>query len=295
MKVRDVMSSRPIVVGEGARDARHLMELGRVRHVPVVEGTRLLGLWMATEEGPVVLLGPDQVREVDADDPASEAMDALVAGAEAVLVWDAGVPAGMLTREDLSAVVRSAVAQGIGRRHPRPVVARLVGPAGAGKTTLLVRTLALLGRLRVAVVQANAAVARDAGEIAGARAVDDPAAHWRAGLSRAVERLADTELILVEDLDGPLELGRGIGEDLLVAVVPAAHAGDLTRRDLEEAQALVLTRADEVGDDALGAALSGVRERCGDVRVFTTAAAHDDRGLAAWVDWLGGEALRRRG
>lgn len=294
MKVRDIMSSRPIVVGERAADVRHLMELGRVHHVPVVEGGRLLGIWLATDDGPVVLLGPRHVHEIEADAPAADAMDALVGGVEAVLVWDSGVPAGMLTREDLSGVVRAAMSKGIGRRRPRPVVARLVGPAGAGKTTLLVRTLSLLGRLEVAVIQGNAAVAGDAGEIAGARAVDEPSAHWRAGLSRTVARLADAQLILVEDLDGPLELGRGIGEDLLIAVVPAAEAGGLTRGALEEAQALVVTRVDEVDARRLDDDLAAVRERSSGIVTFATAAAHDDRGLAAWADWLEGEVLRRR-
>ena len=52
-------------------------------------------------------------------------MCALVGDAEAALVWDSGVPAGLLTRTDVMVVLRSAIARGIGRRHPPPLVARV--------------------------------------------------------------------------------------------------------------------------------------------------------------------------
>ena len=192
-----------------------------MRHLPVVEAGRLVGVWTATGDGPLLLLGPERVHETHPDVDAAEAMEALLADAEVVFVWDAGVPAGILTRSDVLAMVRAALGRGIGRRHPRPCVLRLAGPAGAGKTTLIVRTLPLLGRIDTAVVQANAAEAGDAGALAGARAVDDPHAHWRAGLTRATDRLADAQLILLEDRDGPVELSHGIGEDAQVAVVPS--------------------------------------------------------------------------
>lgn len=295
MRVRDVMSSRPIVVGEGASDVRELMEAGGVHHMPVVEGGRLVGLWVATDEGPLVMLEPDRVHETVPEADAAEAMRALAEGAEAVVVWDAGIPAGLVTRTDLMQVVRSAMARGVGRRHPRPVVVRLIGPAGCGKTTLLLRTLALLGRLDVGVVQGNAAAAGEAGELAGARAVDEPSAHWRAGLGRAVERLADAQLILVEDRDGPLEGGRGIGEDLQVAVVPAGAVADLGHEGLEEVAAVVVTRADDDPPEGFAAAADELRARRPGVEVFVTAAGHDDRGLDRWARWLEGQVLRRRG
>ena len=128
---------------------------------------------------------PERVHETHPDVDATDAIEALLGDAEVVFVWDSGVPAGILTRSDVLAIVRAALGRGIGRRHPRPCVLRLAGPAGAGKTTLIIRTLPLLGRIDTAVVQANAAEAGDAGALAGARAVDDPHAHWRAGLTRA--------------------------------------------------------------------------------------------------------------
>jgi Ni2+-binding GTPase involved in maturation of urease and hydrogenase len=291
------MSARPIVVrdGEPPEDLRRLMRAGRVRHLPVVEGDRLLGVWTATEEGPLVMLGPEAVHETGPDVEASEAMEALLSDSEVVLVWDAGAPAGVLTRADALGVVRSALAHGIGRRHPRPVVVRLAGPAGAGKTTLLIRTLPLLGRLDVAVVQANAPEPGEPAELGGARAVDDPGAHWRSGLQRAVERLADAQLILVEDRDGPLEASRGIGEDVQVAVVAAAESGEVLPVVLEEAQALVLTRCDEMQAAQVDDLAAGLRERLPGVAVLAVAAGHDDRGLADWARWLEGQVLSRRG
>jgi len=291
------MSARPIVVrdGEPPEDLRRLMEAGRVHHLPVVEGGRLVGLWTATEEGPLVMLGPEAVHETGPDVDAAEAMQALLSDSEVVLVWDAGVPAGVLTRADALALVRAALDRGMGRRHPRPVVVRLAGPAGAGKTTLLIRTLPLLGRLDVAVVQANAQERGEPAELGGARAVDDPGAHWRSGLQRAVERLSDAQLILVEDRDGPLEPSRGIGEDVQVAVVAAAECGEVLPVALEEAQALVVTRCDEMQAPQLEALAEGLRERLHGVEVFGVAAGHDDRGLEDWARWVEGQVLSRRG
>lgn len=295
MRVRDVMSARPIVVGERSSDVRHLMELGAVHHVPVVEGGRVVGLWLRTDEGPLVMLGPESVHETVPGADAADAMRALASGAEAVVVWDSGVPAGVLTRTDLMQVVRTAMARGVGRRHPRPVVVRLIGTARCGKTTLLVRTLALLGRLDVAVVQGNGSAGGDAGRLAGAPVLDAPDAHWRAGLGRAVERLADAQLILVEDRDGPLEEGRGIGEDLQVLVVAAADLATVDPARLEEVAAVVVTCADAGHDDGIDERLRALAERRPGLDAFVTAAGHDDRGLDAWASWLEGQVLRRRG
>jgi len=297
MQVRDVMSSRPIVVSADERsvDLRHLMEAGRVHHLPVVDGGRLLGMWVATDEGPLVMFGPERVHETRPTADACEAMQALLNDAEAVVVWDSGVPAGVLTRSDAISVVRAALSRGIGRRHPRPVVIRIAGAAGSGKTTLLVRTLGLLGRLDVAVVQANAATAGAEGELAGARVVDDPGAHWRQGLHRAVERLSDAQLILVEDRDGPLEPSRGVGEDVQVAVVRAAELGGLDPTELDEVQAVVATRADEVPGQDVEDGLIRLREARPGLHTFAVAAGHDDRGLDAWARWVEAQVLHRRG
>lgn len=289
------MSARPIMVSERqpAGDLQRLMEAGHVRHLPVVEAGRLLGVWTATGDGPLVLLGPERVHETHPDVDATEAIEALLGDAEVVFVWDSGVPAGILTRSDVLAMVRAALGRGIGRRHPRPCVLRLAGPAGAGKTTLIVRTLPLLGRIDTAVVQANVAEAGDAGALAGARAVDDPHAHWRAGLTRATDRLADAQLILLEDRDGPVELSHGIGEDAQVAVVPLADVDEVPDEALSDAQALVVTRVDEVAEDQ-PARIDAVRARFPAIPVFPVAAGHDDRGLDAWARWLEGQVLSRR-
>lgn len=294
MKVRDVMTARPIVVSEGRRGLHGLMETGHVHHLPVVEGDRVVGVWLATAEGPLVLLGPEHIYETTPEANAAEAMTALVGEAEVVVVWDSGVPAGVLTRSDVLALVRAALGQGMGRRNPRPVVARIAGPAGAGKTTLLVRTLPLLAALDVGVVQANAPVGDAWVELAGARAIDAPDAHWRAGLARAVERLSHTQLILVEDRDGPVEQSRGIGEHLHVVVVPAADVRELTADLPEETTAVVACRADQVNPAVLDAALTELRLRCPSLRVFALAPGHDDRGLDDWARWLEGEVHRRR-
>ena len=296
VRIREVMSSRPIMVSshEPAANLTHLMQAGHVHHLPVVEGGQLIGVWRATENGPLVLLGPDQVHETRPDKDAAEAIEALLSDAEVVFVWDSGVPAGILTRADVLAMVRSALGRGIGRRHPRPVVVRLAGPAGSGKTTLLVRTLPLLGRIDTVVVQANAVAAGEGGSLGGVPMVDQPDAHWRAGLSRATEHLSDAQLILVEDRDGPVELARGIGEDAQVAVIALADVDDLSDEALDDAQALVVTRVDEVTDD-VALRLDAVRERFPHVPVFAVAAGHDDRGLDAWARWVEAQCLSRRG
>jgi CBS domain-containing protein len=296
MQIRDVMSRRPIMVSnhEPAASLTGLMEAGHVHHLPVVENGRLIGVWKATEEGPLVLVGPERIHEARPDEDAAEALEALVSDSEAVFVWDSGVPAGILTRSDVMSIVRSALGRGIGRRHPRPVVLRLVGPAGCGKTTLVVRTLPLLGRIDTVVVQANAVAAGEAGSLAGARAVDEPDAHWRAGLKRATAHLSDAQLILVEDRDGPIDLRRGIGEDAQVAVVPLADAEEMEAEALSDAQAIVLTRIDEVTED-ISLRIGAVRERFPSIPVFPVAAGHDDRGLDAWARWVEMQVLSHHG
>lgn len=293
MRVRDIMSSRPIVVGEHSADVARLMEVGHVHHLPVVEGGRLVGIWIATEGGPLVMLGPAQVYETSPSVDATDALEALIGGAEAVLVWDSGVPAGMLTRSDLVSVIRTALNRGIGRRHPRPTVIRIAGPAKSGKTTLLMRTLALLGRIDVGIIQGNAESSSEVATLAGARALDEPEAHRRGGLRRAVDKLADAQLILVEDRDGPHDSMGDIGEDVRVAVVPAAELAALTPERLERVEALVATRADEVSGMDTEDALRGLRSTCEGLHTFAVAPGHDDRGLDAWSRWLESKAFQR--
>ena len=294
MRVGDIMSGRPIVVGERSGDVRRLMEVGHVRHLPVVEEGLLVGVWIATGEGPLVMLAPDRVHQTDASADAAEALDALIGGAEAVLVWEHGSLAGVLTRSDLRALVRAALERGLGRRHPRPVVVRVSGPAGCGTTTLLRRTLALLDRVDAAIVQADAAPGEVA-PLAGGRRPGGPGIDRGTGLRRAIERLAGTQLILVEDRDAPDEPVGDVGEDQRVVVIPAAELPGLPPARLDAAAALVVTRADEAGEMDTEYALRALRAERPGLHTFAVAAGRDDRGLEAWVRWLEACAFQGRG
>lgn len=298
MKVRQIMTPRPLTVrpGDPPAELARLMEAAQVHHVPEVEAGRLVGLWLSTPEGPMVLLGPERVHGTTPDADADEAIAALLAGSEAAIAWEDGEPVGLLTRADVMRIVRFALARGIGQRTSRPVVLRLVGPAGAGKTTLVIRTLQRLRRLRTAVVQANSAVPAGGADarIEGAPVVDAPEAHWRRGLRDAMEGLRDAQLVIVEDRDGPPVVTPGVGGDLQVLVVPPEGIGDLSEASLREAQAVVVTRLDEApaGFDAGRArdALCAANPR---LAVFGVAAAHDDRGLDEWAAWIERRVLPR--
>ncbi len=305
MRAKDVMTSHPILVSGGVKDRealRRMMEDADIHHLPIVEDGMLLGVWVATGDGRVVMLGRDRVEEISSDASADAGMRALMGDAEAVLVRDAGLPVGVITRSDVLGIVRTAIGRGIGRRHPRPTVIRIAGPAGAGKTTLIMRSLAHLGQFDAVIVQANMAAA-DAeaaeevasAEAAGVREVVEPAAHWRSGLERVVGRLADAELILVEDRDGELDLAHGIGEDVQVAVVTARDAATLTASQLADAQAVVVTDAAALGSDGVAAVVASVLARCQGIEVFVLASVQDDDGLAEWVRWVSMQVTRRHG
>ena len=259
MKVRQIMTPRPLTVrpGDPPAELARLMEAAQVHHVPEVEAGRLVGLWLSTPEGPMVLLGPERVHGTTPDADADEAIAALLAGSEAAIAWEDGEPVGLLTRADVMRIVRFALARGIGQRTSRPVVLRLVGPAGAGKTTLVIRTL-------------------------------------QRGLRDAMEGLRDAQLVIVEDRDGPPVVTPGVGGDLQVLVVPPEGIGDLSEASLREAQAVVVTRLDEApaGFDAGRArdALCAANPR---LAVFGVAAAHDDRGLDEWAAWIERRVLPR--
>jgi Ni2+-binding GTPase involved in maturation of urease and hydrogenase len=203
-------------------------------------------------------------------------------------VWDAGVPAGILTPTDLRALVREALRGHAGRRYQPPVVALICGPAGSGKTTLLTRTLSLLPNLEIGVVQGNARTDGPPAELLGARAIDAPQAHWRSGLRRAATRLAGAQLILAEDLDGPVDPEMDAGEDLRVVVLDGRDVASYEDRRLEGAAAVVICRADQGDPVAIQAAGQAMRERRPYVPVFVLAPGHDDRGLHEWAAWLEG-------
>ena len=295
MRIVDIMTRHPLAVGpdEEEADLERLASLGRLHHLPLIDGGRLVGMWIASADGPLVMIGPEQVHQTTTEADAEEAFEALLAGKEAVLAWEDGEPRGVVTRADAMAVIRSALARGIGRRHGRPVVVRLVGPGDARKGALLLRTLPLLRHVHAAVVRAARHDKDEAvsGRLHGVPLVEAPEAHWRAGLHRALEGLADAQMVLIEDAEGPAAAATGVGEDHQVLVVSAPGLGQLDRSRLSDVAALVVTRL----DDAPGLDLETVREDlCAsdpDLPVFGVAVERDDRGLDAWRDWLLAQVL----
>ncbi|HJZ62125.1 MAG TPA: CBS domain-containing protein [Miltoncostaeaceae bacterium] len=301
MKTGDVMTPRPLVAspGERPREIQRLMEAAKVHHIPLVDDGRVVGLWVATREGPLVLLGPEQVHETTPDVDAEATMSALLGDHEAAVVWDeSGEPAGVVTRTDALNVLRSAFTQGLGRRTLRPVVLRLIGPAGAGKTTLLVRTVERMRGFRVGVIQGNAPAAGEPGErtLAGAPLVDAPNAHFRKGFHEALRQMAGVELVAVEDRDGPPVLSdRGLGETVRVLVVTPADALEIPEDSLAEADAVVVTKLDRAPPELAPERLA--RDLCRrhpGLLVVGVAAGIDDRGLDDWQHWLEGKILSRR-
>jgi Ni2+-binding GTPase involved in maturation of urease and hydrogenase len=297
MRVSDVMSTRPIVVSSNSRreSVRRLMEDAGVHHIPVIDDGRVAGVWLATREGPLILLGPEHVDQTFPEADAEEAMTSLIEDSEAVLVWDSGVPAGIVTPSDLRALVREALRAHAGRRYSAPVVALICGPSGSGKTTLLTRTLSLLPDVEIGVVQGNAKADGPPVELLGVRTVDAPQAHWRSGLRRAVKRLAGAELILAEDLDGPVDPEMSAGEDLQIVVLDARDLAGGEDRRLSRASAVAICRADQADPAAIDAAVAAMRERRPHVPVFVLAPGHDDRGLHEWAAWLEGQVRVRTG
>lgn len=297
MRVSDVMSTRPIVVSSRDRReaVRRLMDEAGVHHIPVIDDGRVAGVWLATREGPLILLGPEHVDQTVPEADAEEAMTSLIEDSETVLVWDAGVPAGIVTPSDLRALVREALRGHTGRRYAPPVVALICGPAGSGKTTLLTRTLSLLPQLEIGVIQGNAKTDGPPTQIMGVRAIDAPQAHWRSGLRRAASRLAGAHLILAEDLDGPVDPEMDAGADLRIVVLDGRDMAAYDDRRLEGASAVAVCRADQGDPVAVQTAVHAMRERRPYVPVFVLAPGHDDRGLHEWAAWLEGQVRVRTG
>lgn len=296
MILREVMRQRLLTAtpDESAGDAARVMAAARVRHMPVVDGDRLIAMWVATDDGGARRVDADRVYQATQDADAVDAIGSIIAGSEAVLVWDGGRPVGILTRADVVELVRRGLAGEVRGIAVPPVVVRLVGPAGSGKTALITRTVPLLRRCEVGVIQANQPGAAAIPELAGIPVIADPHAHWRKGLRAAVERLAGVGLILVQDRDSPPRLEAGLGEDAQVLVVTAGDLGDLDDATLRQAQALVVTMGD---DDRAGvdveAVLASVVERHPRLATFAVSAAADGHGLAAWCAWIEALALRR--
>ena len=300
VKISDVMTIRPLVVGErdGHDEVAWLMDAARVHHLPLVYDRKLVGLWVATDEGPLVLLSPDAVYETTPDADALTAISTLLSGREAIVVWqdEAEQPVGVLTRTDAIRLLRMAIDHDSGRRRTRPVVVRLVGPAGVGKSTLIVRTLERLRHVSAIVVQANPGHrgAPCAPAVGATRVIDAPEVHWAKGFGDVLPGLADAQLVLVEDRDGPPALGFGFGEDLQVVVVSPLCLADITPETLENAGAVVITNCDRAAaafDPEQ--AVRGLRADHPELPVFAVSAAPGEAGLREWTDWLEGRVLAR--
>ena len=289
MKIRDVMTLQPLTVGPDAspETLRSLMAAGKVHHMPLVEDGQLVGMWLASEGGPVVLLGPGEYDERSPEADALDALDALVHGKEAVVVTEGEEPIGILTRTDALRLVQEGLdAEFAHRKSATPLVIRLVGPAGAGKTTLLLRTVAALRACQAGVIEANPQPVhrRLPSTVAGATVEYAPAAHWRKGLREAIQRLGSVDVVFVEDRDQPPRVGTGLGEDVQALVVPAADADQIDDASVRDAQAIVLTKPDAGRFDE-GALRQRFAAQNPGAAVFLTGAGATDPGLAAWVRW----------
>ena len=288
MKLRDVMSIEPLTVGKDVppETARRLMEEGSVHHLPIVDAGHLVGMWVATDSGPVVLLGPESVREASPDVAGLDAVKTML-GDEAVVAMVDGQPVGILTRTDTLDLARTGLAA-TRKGALLPLVLRFVGPARSGKTTLLLRTVARLKRCHVGVIQANAepSAPQLPTRVSGATFTSAPDAHWRKGFCDAIEHMGGVDVILVEDRDQPPEAGIGLGEDAQIIVVPAADAGTILVPSLVEAQAVVLTKPDEATgfDDA--AERARLRRANPNLAVFVVALGDGDHGMDTWQQWL---------
>ena len=116
------MSAHPILVSAAETDPSllRLMEDAQVHHLPIVENGLLLGVWVATDDGRIVMLGRDRVAEISSDSDADAGMRALIGDAEAVLVRDAELRWASSRAPTCSA---SSDRPGAGRR-PAPSAAR---------------------------------------------------------------------------------------------------------------------------------------------------------------------------
>jgi Ni2+-binding GTPase involved in maturation of urease and hydrogenase len=288
MKTNEIMTRHPLTMrtDERPEDLSSLLSAARVHHMPLVDEHRLVGMWLATDDGPLALLGADTVYETTPESDAFETVNAILSGKEAAVVWDGDHIEGIVTRSDALRIVRSALDQGVGRRGRRPIVMRFVGPAGAGKTTVLLRTLPLLRECEAGIIEANLANASDLNAFRSAHVVVDPHAHWRKGFEDAVKALGEIEVVLMEDRDAPLEVDRGIGESFQILVVPANDAGAIPLTSLHEAQALLLTKVDLVSGQDLTAIIARIHEVTPGLEVIPVAVGIDDRGIPEWREWI---------
>lgn len=300
MKLSEVMShpAHAVSSSDGQRVLERLVALGHLRHLPIIDDGRLVGMWLADQHGRLRMVGPEEVVQTAADTRAEDAVADLLTGKQAVLAWEDGAPVGVLTGADVLNIARVAMAHGIGRRIRRPVVIRLTGPEGGGKTLLLLRTVRCLHHCSVGVVQADDRPlhVRTEERLEGARVLTMPRDQLKRGLKAALEELSDAQLVLIEDRADARTAVARIGEDHQVLVLPADKIAGLAIQDLldaaADASALVISKLDTApaGFDFEQTRREIIGAVAG-LTVVGVAARADDRGPEEWRDWLLARAL----
>ena len=288
MRVDEIMTRRPLTAapGDSAERVGRLLSEARIHHMPLLDGDRLAGLWIADGDGTVALLGPERVTLLNRDADAQEAVTALLRGQLAVLAVADGQPAGIVTREDVRDLALSALAHGLSHRGRDPIVVRFVGPAASGKTTLLLRTIAALEECDVGLVKRpegpGAAGLRVAG---GTPVVEEAGADRMSGLRRAIAALGPVRTVFVEGRPGGDVPVWSLGESVLVVVVRADQVDELSDDLVNECGALVIAPhgASPGASDEAASRVAGTRP---DLPVFVVDAEGDPASLGPWVEWL---------
>ena len=282
MKVRDVMTAHPVLAT--ARDAdrdrvRQLMEDADIHHVPVVNGDELVGVWPG--RGRLGVPARWRPRDRAFRRGRGRSGDVRADARRRGRSWCAtrACRAAILDPRRRLAILRTALGRG-SEAAPQPTVHPRRRRARHRKTTLIV---APWPSCRLDAVAA-AGQRRHRSSVGGrGRRVVNGSAHWGPARPRrraAAGRAADPGR-------GP---GRGPGPVArhrrgrsrwwsstrsTWAACPPAH--------LRDAQAIVLTHAEEATSDEAEAAAAACGERFPGVRVFVVGQGAGDDGLAEWA------------
>ncbi len=299
MRVSDVMTRVPLTASPDAtaEEVAALAEAAHIHHLPLVDGQEVVGLWLATDEGPTVLISAEKVGRVDASEPAQKAVDQLLGDQEIVLAWEGSEPVGVVTRTDLKRVLDTAMARGYGERHHHtPLVVRFFGGASSGKTTLIMRTIPRLRHWQSGVIEACRPTDQepDRRQREGQPVVFDERAHYRSVLPQVIGGLGPVDVVFFEDRDRPDVPHDELGESLRVFVVAAGDVAGLDPGDFVDVEAVVISKLDVAPDHFdLAAAREMIKAVAPRVEVFGVAAAADQRGLDEWQAWLEKQCLPR--